>query len=313
MRRRARVGLGVLFATVAGFLIADTVLTSVVERRLSARFSEGLRQPASVELQGWPAVVRLLMGGVPRVEATSSDWPAGVTPIRSLQTTLFDVDLEARTLLDARAPLHLTAARADLDATLRPEHAPLGANRMELILHEITSRLARDGSSDVLTARRAEMVVSDLAFPDSSARLSRLHVTLPELQLTRTASPRDSLVLESPDARFEALLTEAAANTLWTLPGQVTFLADVGRLTIGPLSLDLHVRVVGDQVVLEPQVPPRLQPVVGAFPPVSFRPNLPLGAVIQDVELQPQTLTLRGSSRRLEVPLQSQSRDATSE
>lgn len=311
MGRRAHVGLGVLLTGVAGFLIAITVLTSVVERRLSARFSEGLGRPASIQLEGWPAAVRLMVGGVPRVEASSSDRPGGETPIRSLQATLFDVDLAARTLLDARAPLDLTAERADLDVTLLPERAPLGASRLELSMNDMTSRLARDESSGVLTAGGAEMVVRDLAIPDSPARLSHLHVSLPELRLTRAASPQDSLVLESPDARFEALLTEAAANTLWDLPGQVTFLADVGRLTVGPLSLDLRVRVTGDRVVLEPQVPPLLQPVVGALPPVSFRPNLPLGAVIQDVELQPQNLIVRGSSRRLEVPLQARLKDAT--
>lgn len=306
MRRRAVAVLAVLLAILAGLLVLNAVLTSVVEQRLSARFSEGIGKPANVDLQGWPTALRLLVWGVPRVEVSSGGGPVGDTPIRTLQATLFDVDVNARTLLDGGTPIRLTAPRAHLDLTFRPDHAPLGASSLELTLRDITSRLGRGVSGNLLTASGAEVVVHDLAFPNSPARLSRLHASLPQLRLTKPAPTADNVVLESPDARFQALLTEAAANTLWTLPGQVKFLADVARLTVGPFSLDIQISVAGARVILAPQVPPPLQGVVGALPPVSLRPNLPLGAVIQEVEVTPGVMTLRGSSQRLQVPLQPQ-------
>lgn len=165
----------------------------------------------------------------------------------------------------------------------------------------------------LLTSSGAEVVASDLAFPNSAATLSRLHATLPELRLTKPAPTAETLLLESPDARFEALLAESAANTLWILPGQVNLLEDIARLTVGPFSLDLRVYVEGDRVVLEPEVPPLIQAVIGPLPPVSLRPDLPLGAVIQEVELKPGTLILRGSSQKLQVPLQPQTPKSAAE
>ncbi|MDP8960143.1 MAG: hypothetical protein M3N32_00690 [Actinomycetota bacterium] len=310
MSRRAGVVLGVVLAILAGALVANAVLTSVVERRLSARFSEGIGKPAIVDLQGWPAALRLLVGGVPRVEVASDGGPVGETPIRTLQASLFDVDVDGRTLLDGGPPIRLTAAHAHLDVGFRADRAPLGVSSLELSLRNITSRLGRGVSGNLLTSRDAEMMVSDIAFPNSPARLSRLHATFPELRLTKPAPTADTVVVESPDARFEALLTEAAANTLWTLPGQVKFLEDVARLTVGPFSLDVQLRVAGDRVVLEPQVPPLLRPVIRALPPVSFRPDLPLGAVIEEVQLQAGTMILQGSSQQLQVPLQPQPANA---
>lgn len=306
MGRRAGVVLAVVIAILAGLFILNAVLTSVVERRLSARVSEGIGKPASVDLQGWPAALRLIVGGVPRVEVTSDGGPVGDTPIRTLQATLFDVDVNARTLLDGGPPIRLTAASAYLDVTFRPDRAPLGASSLQLTLRDINSRLGRGVSGNLLTSSGADAVAHELAFPNSPARLSRLRATLPELRLTKPAPTADSLIVESPDARFQALLTEAAANTIWTLPGQVKFLADVARLTVGPFSLDVQISVSGDRVVLTPQVPPPLQGVVGALPPVSLRPNLPLGAVIQEVEVSPGVMILRGSSQRLQVPLEPQ-------
>lgn len=129
MARRAGVVLGVVLAILAGVLVVNAVLTSVAERRLSARFSEGIGKPAKVDLQGWPAVLRLVVGGVPRVVVSSGGGPVGDTPIRTLQATLFDVDVDARTLLDGGPPILLTAARAHLDATFRPAHAPPGSKQ----------------------------------------------------------------------------------------------------------------------------------------------------------------------------------------
>ncbi len=313
MSRRTKIllGLGLVLAIVAGVLIVNAVLTSVLERRLSARFSEGIGKPATVDLQGWPAALRLILGGVPRVEVSSGGGPVGDTPIRTLQATLFDVDVDATTLLDGGPPIRLTAVRAHVDASFRPDRAPLGADNLQLTLRNIDARLGRGVSGKLLTASDADVVVHGLAFPNSPAQLSRLHATLPELQLTKPAPTADSIVLESPGARFQALLTEAAANTLWTLPGQVKFLADVARLTVGPFSLDMQISIAGDRVVLTPQVPPPLQSVVGGLPPVSLRPELPLGAVIEEVEVTPGAMTLRGSSQRLQVPLQSQTLGAS--
>ncbi len=310
MGRRAGLVLGVVVAILAAFLVLNAVLTAVVERRLSARVSEGVGKPATVDLQGWPAALRLVAGGVPQVEVTSGGGPVGDTPIRTLQATLFDVDVDARTLLDGGPPIRLSADRAHLDVTFHPDRAPLGASSLQLTLRDIDSRLGRGVSGNLLTSRGATTVVHDLAFPNSSARLLRLHATLPELRLTKPAPTADNVILESPDARFDALLTEAAANTLWTLPGQVKFLADVARLTVGPFSLDIHISAAGDRIILAPQVPPPLQGVVGPLPPVSFRPNLPLGAVIEQVEITPGVMTLRGSSEQLQIPLQPQTVDA---
>lgn len=310
MRRRTKVVLGVVLGIVAGVLIllvVNAVLTSVLERRLSARFSEGIGKPATVDLQGWPAALRLVVAGVPQMKVSSGGGPVSDTPIRTLQATLFDVDVDARTLLDGRPPIRLTAVGAHLDVTFRPDRAPLGVSSLEASLRGITSRLGRGVSGNLLTASEADVIVSDVAFPDSPARLARLQASFPELRLTKAAPKAATLTLESPDARFQAQVTEAAANTLWTLPGQVIFLADVARLTIGPLSFDVQVRVEGNRVILEPQVPPPLQAVVGALPPVSFRPSLPLGATIQEVKLQPGVLTLRGSAQKLQIPLQPQS------
>lgn len=304
MSRRAGVVLAVVLAILAGLLVVNAVLTSVVERRLSARVSEGIGKPAIADLQGWPAAFRLLVGGVRRVEVSSGGGPVGDTPIRTLQASLFDVDVDATTLLDGGPPIRLTAIRAHVDVAFRPARAPLGASSLELTLGDIDSRLGRGVSGHLLTSSGGEVVVSDLAFPNSPARLSRLHATLPQLRLTKPAPTADNLFVESPGARFEALLTQEAANTLWTLPGQVKFLPDVARLVVGPFSLDVRVSVAGDRVVLEPQVPPALQAVVGALPPVSFTPNLPLGAVIEEVELHPGAMILRGSNQELQVPLQ---------
>ncbi len=310
MGRRAGLVLGVVVAILAGLVALNAVLTSVVERRLSARFSEGIGKPATVDLQGWPAALRLVIGGVPRVEVRSGGGPVGDTPIRTLDASLFDVDVDARTLLDGGPPIRLTAARAHLDVAFHPDRAPLGASSLQLTLRDVDSRLGRGVSGNLLTSRGATTVVHDLAFPNSSARLLRLHATLPELRLTKPAPAADNVILESPDARFDATLTEAAANTLWTLPGQVKFLDDVARLAVGPFSVDIQITVAGDRVVLTPQVPPPLQGVVGPLPPVSLRPNLPLGAVIQEVEVSPGLMNLRGSSQRLQVPLQPQTLDA---
>lgn len=311
MSRRAGIVLGVVLAILAGLLVVNAVLTSVVERRLSARISEGIGKPATADLQGWPAALRLVVGGVPRVEVASAGGPVGDTPIRTLQATLFDVDVDASTLLDGGPPVRLTALSAHLDVAFRPDRAPLGASSLELTLRDIDSRLGRGVSGNLLTSSGGEVVVSDLAFPNSAASLSRLHASLPALSLTKPAPAANNLIVQSPGARFQALLTEAAANTLWTLPGQVKFLPDVARLVVGPFSLDVRIGVEGDRVVLEPQVPPPLQAVLGFFPPVSFRPNLPLGAVIEEVELHPGAMTLRGSSQELQVPLQPQPTNAT--
>ncbi len=303
--------LGVVLALLAGLLLANAVLTSVVERRLSARISEGVGKPATADLQGWPAALRLVIGGVPRVEVSSDGGPVGDTPITTLQATLFDVDVDATALLDGGPPIRLTALRAHLDVAFRPDRAPMGASGLELTLRDIDSRLGRGVSGTLLTSNGGEVVVNDLAFPDSPARLSRLHATLPGLQLTKPAPTADNLLVESPGAHFEALLTQEAANTLWTLPGQVKFLPDVARLAVGPFSLDVRIRVEGDRVVLEPQVPRPLQAVLGLFPPLAFTPNLPLGAVIEEVELRPGIMVLRGSSQELQIPLQPQAPNGT--
>lgn len=303
MKRRWKVAWVVVVVVLVGLFAANGVVTSVLERRLSARATEAIGKPVRVDLHGWPAPVRLLFGGLPRADAATEGGPVAATPVRRLDASVHDLDLGVRSLLGG-PPVSLAATRLDLDLAFREKGAPLGMSQLEVVLTGLSGRLGRGATGTLLSAADARLVAEDLSLPESPAELAMFRVRLSDARLIRQqASGRDLLVVESQRATFEATLTEEEVNRAWTAPGRVRFLPGVARLMVGPVAVDVDVGVSGGEVVLTPRVPPALRALVGDAPQLAFAPALPLGAQMEAIEVRSGEILLRGSATRLEVPL----------
>ncbi|MGH8934508.1 MAG: LmeA family phospholipid-binding protein [Egibacteraceae bacterium] len=93
----------IMLAVVAGGL--DLALTRAAERRTSEQASALLDAPATVDLQGWPVSLRLLLGAVPVVVVQAENVPtdSGVR-LESLGVTLRDVRVRLADLAGGRLP-----------------------------------------------------------------------------------------------------------------------------------------------------------------------------------------------------------------
>ncbi|MFN2555434.1 MAG: hypothetical protein ABR592_00945 [Nitriliruptorales bacterium] len=304
MRRRSKIALVMVVALLAGFVLADAIATVVLERRLAARITQAAATPVGVELEGWPAAVRLLLGGLPRANAENAGGADGTSPLRTLAARVDDLDVAAASLVDGHRPLSFTGRRLHLAVTFRQEAAPLGMSRLEIGLDDLVGSLDRGAGRSLVTASEARLTAENLSLPDSPATLASFRARLGSTRMTRVEGQRaPSILVESPSASFEALLTEDEVNRIWTYPGHVLLLPGVTRLTLGPVTVDVDVHVADGKVVLAPRVPPQLRPLVGEAPHLSFVPALPLGAEMQGVEVRQGDLVLRGSATRVEVPL----------
>lgn len=304
MKRRWKIALVVVIALLLGFVAANEIATSVLERRLSARMTEAVGKPVRVDLHGWPAPVRLLFGGLPRADALSTGEPVSTSLVRTLAASLHDLDLAAASLVDERRPVSLTGSRLYLEAAFRPETAPLGMSRLEVMLVDLGGHVGRGATGTLLSASEARLMAENLSLPESPAGLASFQAWLSDARVTKRDGPGTDLVLvESPRTVFEAVLTEDAINRAWTYPGRVSLLPGVVSLTVGPVSVDVDVHVAGRHIVLDARVPRELRSLVGDAPQLSFTPALPLGAQMEAVEVRRADLVLRGSATRLEVPL----------
>jgi hypothetical protein len=102
-----------------GAYLGDQLVTERVERRLADEISVALAGDATVRLDGWPVSVQLLRGTVARADlsVTDADLPDAPARLRTLEATLYDVEVDlrgepiVRSARDGRA----TAAFEDVD------------------------------------------------------------------------------------------------------------------------------------------------------------------------------------------------------
>ncbi len=166
----------VVLAVLGGGLVAaDAVLTGVAERRAAQRVGEALGAPASVDLQGWPVTLRLLLDAVPRADVVATDVPVGDATIPRLRATLNDVSATLGGDVDARGGRF--AAEFDERAVERLVGLPSGVRLLGIELVDDAARLEVRGLPVVRAT--ADVVGDDVVLRPVGPLVDRLTLTVP--------------------------------------------------------------------------------------------------------------------------------------
>lgn len=179
---RAFVGTLIVLAVLA--VAGDAALTRVAEQRASEQASVLLGAPATVDLEGWPVSLRLLLGSVPAVDVLATDvsTPNGARLDR-LEVTLSDVRLRLTDLFTGRLRASARSGTfvADLDATAVEQLLGMLGQVGDVALSDGVVRLEVAGRSiDATVAVEGRTLVLRAGNP-VRGRPVRLQVPLPTL------------------------------------------------------------------------------------------------------------------------------------
>ncbi|HWB70698.1 MAG TPA: hypothetical protein VG452_00645 [Egibacteraceae bacterium] len=180
---------------------------------------------------------------------------------------------------------------------------PLGASSLNLTFED--GVFNGDAAGPLLTADEARVAATQVPWPQSPVSMSRVDATFHDLRVDRRGAGPDGAtpLLTSGHATVAVEIDEPAANAVWPLPGQVSFLDETARLTVGPVTLDVEVGAEDGDLVLQPRVPLALRTLVDELPALRLPPMLPHGVVLDEAQVETDLLLLRASGERLEVPV----------